>query len=98
MCLGIPGRVIEINGTVALVDFWGVFRNVRLELMEEGQSVQPGDYVLNHLGYAVRRIPEESVCDTLALYEVLLSEAGEDPLAADVDAELHCQEEELVLA
>ena len=26
MCLGVPGRVVSVDGTVALVDFWGVRR------------------------------------------------------------------------
>ena len=83
MCLGIPGKIIEINQAgEALVDFWGVERSVKTETVSE--PVHPGDYVLTHVGYAVRRIPENEVDETLGLYEILLSEAGEDPLAMDV--------------
>ena len=32
MCLGVPGRIVEVNGLVATVDFWGIRREVRLEL------------------------------------------------------------------
>jgi hydrogenase expression/formation protein HypC len=87
MCLGVPGRVIDVNGLVATVDFWGVTRQVRLELVD--QSVAPGDYILNHVGYAIRRIPSEEIQETLALYEELLraSEDG-DLMAADVRAEV----------
>ena len=28
MCLGVPGRVVEINGNTATVDFWGVTSRV----------------------------------------------------------------------
>jgi hydrogenase expression/formation protein HypC len=87
MCLGVPGRVIEVNGAVATVDFWGVRRQVRLDLVD--QEVGPGDYVLNHVGYAIRRIPAEDIATTLELYEQLLAQsADEDLLAADVRDEM----------
>lgn len=31
-----------------------------------------GDYILNHVGFAIRRIPPESIGETLALYETLV--------------------------
>jgi len=86
MCLGVPGRVLRVDGTTAVVDFFGVSRQVRLELVD--QPVQPGDYVLNHVGYAIRRIPEADIEGTLAMYEQLLREAETDLMAADVQAEL----------
>jgi hydrogenase expression/formation protein HypC len=85
MCLGVPGRVVSVEGLVATVDFWGVRRAVRLELVDE--PVQPGDYVLNHVGFAIRRIPEEDIQGTLDLYESLLRGDG-DLMAADVRGEL----------
>jgi hydrogenase expression/formation protein HypC len=39
------------------------------------EPVAIGDYVLNHVGYAIRRIPEREIGETLALYELLLREA-----------------------
>lgn len=81
MCLGVPGKVIEIDGQVALVDFWGVRRHVRLELVD--QPVAAGDYVLNHVGFAIRRIPEEEIGETLELYELLLREAEKQDLMAE---------------
>jgi hydrogenase expression/formation protein HypC len=88
MCLGVPGRIVEINDLVAVVDFWGMRREVRLELVD--QPVAIGDYILNHVGYAIRRIPEADIEGTLALYEELLREAGgaEDLMSADVRGEL----------
>jgi hydrogenase expression/formation protein HypC len=88
MCLGVPGRIIAIDGLVATVDFWGARREVRLEVVDE--PVQPGDYILNHVGYAIRRIPEAEIEATLALYEELLrrADAADDPMAADVRAEI----------
>ncbi|HEV2719142.1 MAG TPA: HypC/HybG/HupF family hydrogenase formation chaperone [Thermoanaerobaculia bacterium] len=86
MCLGVPGKIIDINGSMATVDFWGVRRQVNLDIVDE--PVQPGDYILNHVGFAIRRIPEESIAETLALYEILMKEAEEDAMAADVRGEI----------
>ena len=87
MCLGVPGKVVSIDGFFATVDFWGVRRQVRLDIVD--QPVQPGDYILNHVGFAIRRIPAEEIGETLALYETLLAEARKDDLmAADVRGEM----------
>lgn len=52
------------------------------------QPVSPGDYILNHVGFAIRRIPPEEIGETLLLYEQLLRESGEDMMAADVRSEI----------
>lgn len=72
MCLGVPGRVVAVTGLRARVDFWGVEREVGLELLEV--PVVPGDFVVSHVGRALRRIPDEEVGPTLALYDELLAE------------------------
>ena len=52
-------------------------------------SVSEGGYVMNHVRFAIRRIPAEEVGETLALYEMLLREAWrEDLLAAVVRGEI----------
>jgi hydrogenase expression/formation protein HypC len=87
MCLGVPGKVIAVEGNTATVDFWGVRRQVLLDVVD--QPVAPGDYVLNHVGYAIRRIPENEIQETLELFEQLLGqqEPG-DLMAGDVRAEI----------
>jgi hydrogenase expression/formation protein HypC len=88
MCLGVPGRVVAVDGLTATVDFWGVRKQVRLEVVDA--PVQPGDYILNHVGYAIRRIPDEEIDATLALYEELLRRAAseEDLMASDIRGEI----------
>lgn len=86
MCLGVPGRVMQVHDLVATVDFWGVRREVRLDVVDE--PVGPGDYILNHVGFAIRKIPASEVEETLALYEQLLHDAAGDIMAADVRGEL----------
>jgi hydrogenase expression/formation protein HypC len=79
--------VIEVLNDIALVDFWGIRRQVRLELVD--QPVAPGDYILNHVGFAIRRIPADEIQGTLDLYDELLRSASRDDLmAADVRGEI----------
>ena len=59
MCLGIPGKVIqtyrEHDVLMGKVDFSGVCKRVCLEHVPQ---VQPGDYVLVHVGFALSQIDE----------------------------------------
>ncbi len=86
MCLGVPGLIISMEDGEALVDFWGVRRTVRLDIVDE--PVAPGDYILNHVGQAIRRIPPESIAETLAMYEELLACDDDDPMRADITGEI----------
>ena len=91
MCLGVPGQVIRIQGRVATVDFWGTRRNVRIEA--SGEPIVEGDYIIEHAGVIERKISPDDVLDTLAMYETLLCDAGCDPVATDVVAELESLDE-----
>ena len=89
MCLGVPGRVLSISddGLSAQVDFFGVKKELRLDIVDVPVTV--GDYVLNHVGFAIRRIPPEEVGETLALFDQILKEAaGGDLMAEDVRGEM----------
>ena len=86
MCLGVPGRIVSVDGWTAVVDFWGVRKEVLLNIVDE--PVAPGDYILNHVGFAIRRIPPESVEETLALYETLLRDGSDDLMTNDVKSEI----------
>ena len=59
MCLGIPGRVVETYEEHGIlmgkVDFDGVKKRVCLAHVPE---VQPGEYVLVHVGFALSQIDE----------------------------------------
>ena len=76
MCLGIPGEVLEIDGDEALAEFWDVEKWVRIDIV--GGDLSVGDYILNHAGFAIRKIPEAEVEETISYYEELLgTDAGE---------------------
>ena len=85
MCLGVPGQVLSVDGSEAVVDFFGVRRAVNLDLIEEAERpVQPGDHVLVHVGFAIRRIEPEDLDETLAFFAALSAEdlEGVDPRGA----------------
>lgn len=66
MCLGIPGKVIEISDDAALlmgkVDFGGVRKEACLAYTPE---VRVGDYVIVHVGFAISRMDEAEALVTL---------------------------------
>ncbi len=64
MCLGIPGKVIEIQKNVAKVDVGGVSRDISLDLCPD---VSVGEYVLIHTGFAIQKVDEEEAKETLDL-------------------------------
>jgi len=79
--------VISVDGWTAVVDFWGVRKEVLLNIVDE--PVSAGDYILNHVGFAIRRIPADAISDTLALYELLLREGDfSDLMTSDVNSEI----------
>ena len=85
MCLGIPGKIIEIyqgNGLrMGKVDFGGVVREVCIETLPEAQV---GDYTIVHAGFALNILNEEEANATLlALRELGEFEAELDLLSQD---------------
>jgi hydrogenase expression/formation protein HypC len=61
MCLGIPGRVVEMvedNDHLAKVDVAGVRRVINVGLLED-EHLALGDWVLIHVGFAMSKIDEE---------------------------------------
>lgn len=73
MCLAIPAKIMNIDGTKAHVDFGqGVLREVNVSLVE----AKIGDYVLVHAGYAITVLEEQEAKETLSLWNSVL-EAGQ---------------------
>lgn len=85
MCLGAPGKILSVDGLVATVDFFGVQKQVNLHIVDE--PVVPGDYILNHVGYAIRKIPSDEIEGTLEMYLELINGAPDDLMRQDVEAE-----------
>ena len=70
MCLGIPGEVIELldRPDLAKVNVSGVRRAINIGLLEN-ENVQPGDWVLIHVGFALSKIDEDEAAAALAFLE-----------------------------
>jgi len=70
MCLGIPGRILEVHEdhglSMGTVDFGGVRREVCLAYVAD--EVAPGDYAVVHVGFAISKVDEEEARRT---FEVL---------------------------
>ncbi len=70
MCLGVPGKVIEIkDNEVGVVDIQGNEVQVSIALTPE---VKVGEHVLVHAGFAMEIIDEEYALETMALLEELM--------------------------
>jgi hydrogenase expression/formation protein HypC len=71
MCLGIPGKIIEIvdpeNG-IAKAEINGIRRNVSVQLLaDEQDSPKVGDWILIHVGFALCKLDEREAEATLRL-------------------------------
>lgn len=71
MCLGVPMRVVSIDGDQAVAEIDGVRREASLMLIEEELKV--GDFVIVHAGFAISRLDEEEARETLALMREVFS-------------------------
>jgi hydrogenase expression/formation protein HypC len=67
MCLGIPGQILEIvddANSIAKVVVSGVKRNVSIALVRP-EGIEPGDWVLIHVGFAMSKIDESEAHETM---------------------------------
>lgn len=84
MCLGVPGKILEIapnalGMTMGRVSFGGVVKEVCLAYTPEAVV---GEYVIVHAGFALNKLDEQEAEEVFAL----LREMGEfDDLAVETD-------------
>jgi len=80
MCLAIPGQIIELvpGGHLATVEVSKVRRTINIDLLED-PPLQPGEWVLIHVGFAMSRISAEHAAEQLRLLAML----GEDAQAME---------------
>lgn len=83
MCLGVPGKIIDIYPQDGLrmgkIDFGGVQREACLEALPEAKI---GDYTIVHAGFALNLLSEEEANETLSTLRELAEfdpDAGLDP-------------------
>ncbi|HUT12272.1 MAG TPA: HypC/HybG/HupF family hydrogenase formation chaperone [Thermoguttaceae bacterium] len=84
MCLGIPGKVVEVFQQDELpmgkVEFGGILKDVCLAYTPEASV---GDYVLVHVGFAISRIDETEAQEIFSclqeIEEAMAKEAEGEP-------------------
>lgn len=91
MCLAIPGKVTEITEDpygvrMGKANFGGIVKQVCLQYTPE---VQPGDYVLVHVGFALGKVDEAEAQRTYnALAELEQLDELDTPEFSDADESL----------
>jgi hydrogenase expression/formation protein HypC len=71
MCLGIPMQIKTIDGFNARCEAKGVERDVSLFMLQD-QPLQPGDFVVVHVGYAIQKITPGEARSAWELYDQML--------------------------
>ncbi len=89
MCLGIPGKVIDVYEVDGLqmgkVDFGGVIKEACLAYVPD---IALGDFTIIHVGFAINKLDEEEAKNTLALLAEMDMLADELP---ELDAKLQAE-------
>ena len=65
MCLAVPGKVLEIHGDKAKIDYGGVVRDANISLV----PAKVGDYVVVHAGFAIEIMDEEEAKQVIELWD-----------------------------
>ena len=89
MCLGIPGEVVELmddRPDLAKVDVSGVKRAINIGLLSD-EKLEPGDWVLIHVGFALSKIDEDEAKAALDFLEGI-GQAYADELAALAESKI----------
>lgn len=66
MCVGLPARVEEINGSSVTVNALGAVREISADFIT---GLKVGDYVMIHAGIAIARITAEEAEETRSVFE-----------------------------
>jgi len=76
MCLGIPMKVVSVDGFLARCEAKGVQRDVSLFMMQD-EPVDIGEFVMVHVGYAIQKMTEQEARSAWEIYDQMLgNEAG----------------------
>lgn len=66
MCLAIPGKIVEIKGSSAVVDYGSEKREANASLIDD---LKVGDYVIVNAGFVMDKVPEEQALKSLEAWE-----------------------------
>lgn len=72
MCLGVPMRIVEIDGFTARCEARGIERKANLFLLQH-EDVRVGDMVMIHVGNAIQKMSEEEAQSAWEIYDEMLA-------------------------
>ncbi len=67
MCLAIPAKIEDIQEGVANCRIGDSETFIKVSLMLMDGEVQPGDYLIVHAGFAIRKLDEQEALETLQI-------------------------------
>ncbi len=74
MCLAVPGKILEIDGNKATIEYGeGVTNKANITLVE----VEIGSYVLVHAGFAIKTLKEKDALETIEVWKQVLAAADD---------------------
>jgi len=74
MCLAVPMQIKSMDEFTARCEAKGVEREVSLFMLRD-ESVEPGDHVLVHVGYAIQKVTAEEAASSWELFDQVLAAA-----------------------
>jgi hydrogenase expression/formation protein HypC len=74
MCLAVPMMIKSVDGYAAVCEAKGIEREISL-FMLQGESIEPGDHVLVHVGYAIQKVSAEEARSAWELFDEILEHA-----------------------
>ena len=72
MCLGVPMRIVQIDGYVARCEARGIERQVNLFLLQH-ENLAPGDQVMVHVGNAIAKMSDAEAGSAWEAYDEILA-------------------------
>ncbi|HEY5644262.1 MAG TPA: HypC/HybG/HupF family hydrogenase formation chaperone [Woeseiaceae bacterium] len=72
MCLAVPMRITAIDGFQCTCEARGIEREVSLFMLQH-ETVEPGDFVLVHVGYAIQKVSADEAAESWALFDEMLA-------------------------
>ncbi len=81
MCLGVPMRVVDIDGFTARCEARGIERKASLFLLQH-EEIKPGDLVMIHVGHAIQKMTEDEARTAWDLFDEIFE--AEDAAAGDI--------------
>jgi len=72
MCLAVPMQITKISGFQCVCEARGIEREVSLFMLQD-EKLEPGDYVLVHVGYAIQKVTEQDAAGSWEMFDEMFA-------------------------